>query len=113
MRAAEVLAYRCGGCIAAMAITISKVGLVRAILRVAHERLPYRLIVSLTSAIDERRRALLPKAAAWPVRELADAVRAYQSAVGGRVTLAWVVLGGINTGDDEDEALRELFGDIP
>ena len=113
MRAAEVLAEPCGGRIAAKAITISTVGLVPAIHRVARERLPYRLIVSLTSAIDERRRALLPKAAAWPVRELADAVRAYQHAVGGRVTIAWVVLGGINTGDDEVEALRDLFGGIP
>jgi 23S rRNA (adenine2503-C2)-methyltransferase len=113
MRAAEVLAEPCGGRIAAKAITISTVGLVPAIHRIARERLPYRLIVSLTSAIDERRRALLPKAAAWPVRELADAVRAYQQAIGGRVTIAWVVLGGINTGDDEVEALRDLFDGVP
>jgi 23S rRNA (adenine2503-C2)-methyltransferase len=113
MRAAEILAHPCGGRIAAKAITISTVGLVPAIHRAARERLPYRLIVSLTSAIDERRRALVPKAAAWPVRELADAVRAYQRAVGGRVTVAWVVLGGINTGDDEVEALRDLFADVP
>jgi 23S rRNA (adenine2503-C2)-methyltransferase len=113
MRAAEVLAHPCGGRIAAKAITISTVGLVPAILRFASERLPYRLIVSLTSAIDARRRALMPKAAAWPVRELADAVRAYQHAIGGRVTIAWVVLGGINTGDDEVEALRALFAGVP
>ena len=113
MRAAEILAHPCGGRIAAKAITISTVGLVPAIHRIAAERLPYRLIVSLTSAIDERRRLLVPKAAAWSVRELAEAVRAYQRALGGRVTLAWVVLGGINTGSDEVEALRELFKDVP
>lgn len=113
IRAAEILAHPCGGRIAAKAITISTVGLVPAILRFAAERHPYRLIISLTSAIDARRRALMPKAAAWPVRELADAVRAYQHATGGRTTIAWVVLGGINTGDDEVEALRELFAGIP
>jgi 23S rRNA (adenine2503-C2)-methyltransferase len=113
MHAAAVLAHPCGGRIAAKAITISTVGLVPAIHRIARERLPYRLIVSLTSAVDERRRALMPNAAAWPVRELAAAVRAYQAAVGGRVTIAWVVLGGINTGDDEVEALRELFAGVP
>jgi len=32
-------------------------------------------------------------AAAWPVRELAGAVRLYQQAAGGRVTIAWVVQG--------------------
>jgi 23S rRNA (adenine2503-C2)-methyltransferase len=113
LRAAEILAHPCGGRIAAKAITISTVGLVPAILRYARERRPYRLIVSMTSALDARRRALLPVAGAWPVAELADAVRTYQRAAGGRVTIAWVVLGGINTGVDEVEALRALFAGVP
>ena len=113
MRAAEILSHPCGGRISARAITISTVGLVPAILRYASEGRPYRLIVSLTSAIDRRRRALVPAASAWPVCELADAVREYQRAAGGRVTIAWVVLGGINTGSDEVEALRELFRGVP
>jgi 23S rRNA (adenine2503-C2)-methyltransferase len=113
VRAAEILAHPCGGRIAAKAITLSTVGLVPQILRFARERQPYRLIVSLTSAIDERRRSLLPSASAWPVRELADAVRTYQHSIGGRATIAWVVLGGINTGSDEVTALRELFDGVP
>ena len=113
VRAAELLSHPCGGRISAKAITISTVGLVPAIERYARERRPWRLIVSMTSAVDARRRALLPAASAWTVRELADAVRTYQQAAGGRVTIAWVVLGGINTGHDEVEALRELFADVP
>ncbi|MDP9190878.1 MAG: radical SAM protein [Acidobacteriota bacterium] len=113
MRAAEILSHPCGGRISAKAITISTVGIVPAILRFARERRPYKLIVSLTSAIDERRRALVPAAAAWTVRELAEAVRTYQRAAGGRVTIAWVVLGGINTGSDEIEALHTLFDSVP
>jgi len=113
MRAAEILSHPCGGRIAAKAITISTVGLVPAISRFARERRPYRLIVSLTSAIDERRRSLLPAASAWSVEALADAVREYQQAAGGRVTLAWVLLGGINTGRDEVDALRRLFAGVP
>ncbi len=113
LRAAEILAHPCGGRISAKAITISTVGLVPAIHRYARERHPYRLIVSLTSAIDARRRTLVPAASAWSVRELADAVRVYQRAAGGRVTIAWVVLGGINTGFDEVDALRELFDGVP
>jgi 23S rRNA (adenine2503-C2)-methyltransferase len=113
MQAAAVLAHPCGGRISGRAITISTVGLVPAIRRYAAEGHPYRLIISMTSAVDARRRALLPVAGAWPVRELADAVRAYQQANGGRVTIAWVVLGGINTGADEVAALRELFDGVP
>jgi 23S rRNA (adenine2503-C2)-methyltransferase len=113
MRAAEILSHPCGGRISAKAITISTVGLVPAIRRYAREGRPYRLIVSLTSAIDERRRALLPKASAWPVAELAEAVREYQRAAGGRVTIAWVVLGGVNTDRHEVDALRRLFEGVP
>jgi len=113
MRAAEILSHPCGGRVSSKAITISTVGIVPAIQRLARERRPYKLIVSLTSAIDEVRRALVPAASAWPVRELADAVRAYQRSTGGRVTIAWVVLGGINTGQDEVAALRELFDGVP
>lgn len=113
VRAAEILSHPCGGRISAKAITISTVGLVPAIERYAREQRPWRLIVSLTSAIDERRRALLPAASAWSVRELADAVRSYQRSAGGRVTIAWVLLGGINTGRDEVDALRDLFAGVP
>ncbi len=113
VRAAEILSHPCGGRISAKAITISTVGLVPMIQRYSRERHPYRLIVSLTSAIDERRRSLLPAAGAWPVSELADAIREYQRAAGGRVTIAWVVLGGINTGSDEVDALRALFDGVP
>jgi 23S rRNA (adenine2503-C2)-methyltransferase len=113
IRAAEILAHPCGGRIAAGNITISTVGLVPQILRFAREHQPYRLIVSLTSAIDERRRSLVPSASAWPVRELAAAVRTYQQSTGGRATIAWVVLGGINTGADEVSALRSLFDGVP
>ena len=113
MRAAEILSHPCGGRIAARAITISTVGLVPAIRRYAEEKRPYRLIVSLTSAIDERRRRLLPVAAAWPVADVAEALRQYQRSAGGRVTVAWVLMSGINSGHDEVEALRAHFDGLP
>ena len=113
VRAGQILAHPCGGRIAARAITISTVGLVPGVERYARDGHPYRLIISLTSAIDARRRELLPVASRWPVEDLAAAVRAYQQSHGGRVTIAWGVLGGVNTGDDEVEALRALFAGVP
>lgn len=113
LQAAAVLSHPCGGRISAGAISISTVGLVPGILRMASEKRRERLIVSLTSAIDERRKELLPVAAAWPVASVADAVRSYQRAIGGRVTIAWVLLGGINSGPDEVEALGRHFEGIP
>ncbi len=113
IQAARVLADPCGGRIAKENITISTVGLVPQIRRYTAERQPYKLIVSLTSAVPERRAALLPVAGRTPLAELIDAIRDYAAVVKGRVTVAWVVLGGVNTGVDEVEALQELLGDLP
>lgn len=112
-RAAEILAHPCGGRIAAKSITVSTVGLVPGILRIAEERRPWRLIVSLTSAIEERRRELLPVASKWSLEEVASAVRSWHRATGERATLAWVLLGGVNTGLEEVDAIRRLFDGVP
>lgn len=113
LQAARVLCHPCGGGIKAEAITISTVGLVPQIRRFTAERQPYRLIVSLTSAIPERRKALLPVAGCFELRDLADAIGAYAASIRGLATVAWVVMGGVNTGADEVAALRELLDGIP
>lgn len=113
IRAARVLSHPCGGKISAAAITISTVGLVPQIRRYASERHPYRLIISLTSALPERRAALLPIAGKLPLAELADAIRAYAQVARGRVTVAWVLLGGVNSGKEEADALQRLLPDVP
>ncbi len=113
IRAAQILSHPCGGRIRAESISVSTSGVVpeiRAYTRAGH---PYRLIVSLTSTISQRRSALMPAAARWPLEELADAIRDHAAASGTRVTVAWVVLGGVNTGPEEVEGLRRLFGDTP
>lgn len=88
-------------------------GLVPQIHRFAQEKQPFRLIVSLSSAIPKRRESLLPVAAKWSLHELAGALRAVHAATGDRVTVAWVLLGGLNDGADEVAALQALLRDLP
>jgi 23S rRNA (adenine2503-C2)-methyltransferase len=114
IQAARVLSDPCGGRIAKEAITISTVGLVPQIERYAREAQPYRLIVSLTSAIETKRRTLLPVAGRFAMDDLVRALREVAASTGGkRVTLAWVLMRGVNDGEDEVAALRERFGDLP
>lgn len=113
IRAAQVLADPNGGRIKQEAITISTVGLVPQIDRYTAERQPYRLIVSLHSAVEARRRALLPVAGRVPLAELARSLRDRYDQTGERPTLAWVLIDGENAGDDEVEGLRQLFGAVP
>ncbi len=113
IQAARVLSHPCGGHVAGRAITISTVGLVPQIRRFASERHPYRLIISLTSALPERRARLLPVAGRFSIEDLADAVREHSRVAKGRVTIAWVVMSGVNTDQAEVDALRQHFGDLP
>jgi len=112
IQAARVLSDPAGGRIAKENITISTVGLVPQIRRFTRENQPFKLIVSLTSTDPARRVALLPVAGRTPLSELAAALREYATIAHDRVTVAWVVVGGVNTGPDEVEGLRRLIGDL-
>jgi len=113
LRAAEILCHPNGGAIAAENVTISTVGVVPAIHRYAAERRSFRLIISLHSAIQSRRDALVAVSRKWPLPALAEAIRAYAQVAPGRVTVAYTLVSGVNTGADEAEALAALLGDLP
>lgn len=113
IQAAKILSHPCGGRIAQKSITISTVGLVPKIRRYTSEGHRYRLFVSLTSALDARRARWMPVAARWSVSELAAALRERAARTGRRVTLAWVLMGGVNHDQAEVDALVEVFGDLP
>lgn len=113
IQAAYVLSNPAGGRIAHEAVTISTVGLVPQIRRYTREGHPFKLIVSLTSAVAERRARLLPVAGRTPLPELVAALREYAGVAKGRLTLAWVLMRGENDGDDEIAALRAALVDLP
>ena len=69
--------------------------------RYTDEGHPYRLILSLTSAFDEKRAALVPVGLRYAVADLAAAMRRHAAARGGPVHLAWVLMAGVNTGPEE------------
>ena len=113
LQAARVLADPCGGRISAKAISISTVGIVPRIHQFAEEGHKFRLVISLTSADPERRRALMPVAGRWSLEELAGAIRALHRAQRRRITVAWVLMAGVNTSADEARSLKALLPDVP
>ena len=109
LKAAALLRHPCGPRIGSDRITISTVGLVPQIRRYTDEGHPYRLILSLTSASSEKRATLMPITRGHAVPELAGAMRRHAAARGGPVTLAWVLISGFNSGEDEARELARLF----
>ncbi|MEM7248422.1 MAG: radical SAM protein [Acidobacteriota bacterium] len=113
LKAAELFRHPCGLQVAGERITISTSGLLAPIERFTDEGHPYRLILSLTSALQDKREELVPVARANPLTDLAEAMRRRVTERGGVVHLAWVLMAGVNTGDDEAEAIARLFHDLP
>ena len=55
----------------------------------------------------------MPVEATYPTPELIDAVRAYQAATRQKVTLAWVMMSGINVGEQDTLQLAAWVKDLP
>jgi len=77
-------------------ITVSTVGIIPGIVRLAAEKLQLTLAVSLHAPDDELRHRLIPTSRKTSVQEIVSASRDYVGATGRRVTFEYVVLGGVN-----------------
>ncbi len=77
-------------------VTVSTVGLVPAIARLAAERLSVTLAVSLHAPDDELRDTLVPVNRRWKVAEVLGAAWDYAAATGRRVSIEYALIRGIN-----------------
>jgi 23S rRNA (adenine2503-C2)-methyltransferase len=85
-------------------LTLSTVGVVPGIRRLAGERLPVNLAVSLHAANDEKRDALVPINKRYPLADLAAACAEYVKATGRRLSIEWAMIHDVN--DQESDALE-------
>ncbi|GAB4435889.1 MAG: 23S rRNA (adenine(2503)-C(2))-methyltransferase RlmN [Chloroflexi bacterium OHK40] len=93
----------------ARSMTVSTVGLVPGIRRLAGERLPVNLAISLHAPDDELRGALMPVNRRYPIAELLDATREYIQRTGRRVSFEYVLLQGRNDHPHQAQALARLL----
>ena len=75
-------------------LTLSTVGLVPGIRRLAAETLPVNLAVSLHAANDELRDELVPINRRYPLADLQAACRQYIDASGRRLSIEWALIDG-------------------
>jgi len=82
--------------ISARSVTISTIGLPKQIRRLAAERLPITLAISLHAPNDPLRRRLIPVAARIPLKKIISAAEAFYESRKREVTLEYVLIGGVN-----------------
>lgn len=103
LKAIRILNAECG--IAMRHITLSTVGIVPNIDKLAEENLQLTLAVSLHAPNDSLRTRLVPVNKTYPLERLMASCRRYAAQTGRRLTFEYVLLRGVN---DEAQHAREL-----
>jgi 23S rRNA (adenine2503-C2)-methyltransferase len=92
-------------------LTVSTVGVVPGMRRLAADPLPVTLAVSIHAADDHLRDELVPLNRRYPLADVLDEARAYHQRSGRRVTVEYALLRGVNDSPEQAERLaRRLEG---
>jgi len=93
-------------------IAISTVGVVPSILKLAEQRQPYRLAVSLHGSTEQERASLVPASKRWPLEMLIDGCRKYGKITGKRIFFEWTLIAGKNDSPETAQRLVRLLHGI-
>ena len=107
LRAVRVLHESVG--ISLRHITVSTVGVVPNILKLADADLPITLAVSLHAPNDALRSELVPINEKYPIAQLMDACRYYVAKTRRRITFEYVLMAGVNDTEKEANELGALL----
>jgi 23S rRNA (adenine2503-C2)-methyltransferase len=96
-------------------IILSTAGIVPRIRQYTREGHPFQLFFSLTSALQEKRRRLMPIEATYPLSELRDAIGEHQKSRrrNRHVTLEYVAIPGENMREEDIDALEQFIEGLP
>jgi 23S rRNA (adenine2503-C2)-methyltransferase len=93
-------------------ITVSTVGLVPAIRRLATEDVMPNLAISLHATTPEQRETLVPASRKYGIHEVLDACREFPLGRRDRITFEYVLLDGVNDSAADAQRLARLLADI-
>ncbi len=98
--------------LSARSITVSTVGMVPGMQKLADEPWKVNLAVSLHAADDELRSRLLPINDRYPLSDVTAAAARYFEIKGRRVSIEWTMMDGVNDSDDQAHKLAGIARDL-
>jgi 23S rRNA (adenine2503-C2)-methyltransferase len=112
MKALRILADQHGMAISPRRMTLSTVGVLPALERLATEPLMPTLAISLHSTTEDQRDMLVPINRKYGLKELLDACRRFPLKRRNRITFEYVLLAGINDTPEDARRLVKLLNGI-
>ena len=111
MKALRILHSEHGLAVSPRRVTLSTVGIVPGLERLAREPLMPNLAISLHATTDEQRTALVPPNRKYPLADILEACRRFPLKNRSRITFEYVMLDGVNdTPEDARRLVRLLSG---
>ncbi|MEX2227224.1 MAG: 23S rRNA (adenine(2503)-C(2))-methyltransferase RlmN [Dehalococcoidia bacterium] len=111
-RSVETVNSATGMAMAARHITISTVGIIPGIRKLADEQLQVGLAVSLHAPDRALRERLISTAHRYPIEDIVQACRDYVSKTGRRVTFEYCLMEGVNDAPEQARALAVLLDGV-
>jgi 23S rRNA (adenine2503-C2)-methyltransferase len=112
MKALRILHSEHGLAVSPRRVTLSTVGIVPGLERLAREPLMPNLAVSLHATTDEQRTALVPPNKKYPLADILEACRRFPLKKRNRITFEYVMLDGVNDTPDDARRLVKLLAGI-
>lgn len=112
LQSVKILNDQKGFNLGARRFTISTVGIVPGIRRLAEEGLQVELAVSLHAPNDEIRDRLVPVNKGYPIKRLLIACQEYVKKTNRRITFEYVLINGVNDSIAHARELAALLGDM-
>ena len=112
MKALRILHSEHGLAVSPRRVTLSTVGIVPGLERLAREPLMPNLAVSLHATTDEARTALVPPNRKYPLSDILEACRRFPLKKRSRITFEYVLLNGVNDTPDDARRLVTLLSGI-
>jgi 23S rRNA (adenine2503-C2)-methyltransferase len=112
MKALRMLHSEHGLAVSPRRVTLSTVGIVPGLERLAHEPLMPNLAVSLHATSDEQRTALVPPNKRYPLAAILETCRRFPLKKRNRITFEYVMLAGVNDSPEDARRLVTLLSGI-
>jgi len=113
LQAIYILNHDRGPNIGARKITVSTLGILEGIYRLAESPIQFKLALSLHSAIQEKREQIMPLAKRVSLKDLKKAIAYFYLKKRRWVTLEYIHLPGFNDGEEDIQALEKFIGTLP
>ncbi|MGH9201507.1 MAG: 23S rRNA (adenine(2503)-C(2))-methyltransferase RlmN, partial [Vicinamibacterales bacterium] len=112
MKALRILNDEHGLDVGPRRVTLSTVGLVPMLDKLAQEKLMPNLAISLHATTEQQRAAIVPPAKKYLLQDILEACRRFPLSKRSRITFEYVLLGGVNDSLDDARRLAKLLAGI-